>query len=181
MNLVEFSLVFGDRNACAVEDDESCTRCTLINGTNESTLHFILVLILQQRTLSIVSLFWTIVEVQLFPLFVLHMLVHMLFGELEILGGFGVSVKTLKVQIEWVAHLPKCVESREKREEREREREREKRGIKRDRFYCPPGFKEGNDGGGKRTTRWRCWDTGTSSRGRKVERDVSEKWPSIKG
>lgn len=30
-----------------------------------------------------------------------------------------------------------------------------------------------------RTTRWRCWDTGTSSRGRKVERDVSEKRPGI--
>lgn len=114
MNLVEFSLVFGDRNTCAVEDDESCTRCTLINGTNESALHFILVLILQQRTLSIVSLFWTIVEVQLFPLFVLHMLVHMLFGELEILGGFGVSVNTLKVQIEWVPHLPKCVEKKKR-------------------------------------------------------------------
>lgn len=116
MNLMEFSLVFGDRDTCAIEDDESCTRCTLVNGANESTLHFILVLVLQQRPVSIVSLFGTIVEVQVFSLYVLHSLVHMFFGGLEIPGGLGVSIEAIKVQIEWVSHLPERVKKEVLRE-----------------------------------------------------------------
>lgn len=104
VNLTEFSLVIGDRDTRAVEDNESSTRRALINGANETMLQVPgnIVLILQQRTIPIIYLRWSEVEAKFSLLPLLMVLMDVLFGSLEFLGGFGVSVDTLKAQLEWV-------------------------------------------------------------------------------
>lgn len=111
VNLTEFYLVLGDRDTCAVEDNESSTRRTLINGANKTMLQVAgyIVLVLQQRTIPIIYLLWAEIEAKL-SLLLLMMLMDVLFGGLELLGGFGVSIDILKVQSEWISHfLLSCV------------------------------------------------------------------------
>lgn len=110
VNLTEFSLVLGDRDTCAVEDNESSTRRALINGAKETMLQVPgnIVLILQQRTIPIIYLLWSEVEAKFSLLPLLMVLMDVLFGSLEFLRGFGVSVDILKAQFKWVSHLLRC-------------------------------------------------------------------------
>jgi hypothetical protein len=89
VQLTELGLVFGDRDTCAVEDDESSTRRTLVNGTDEPILQITrdLVLILQQRTISIILLFWSVVQTRTSMLPALLVVANMVFRLLEVLWG----------------------------------------------------------------------------------------------
>jgi hypothetical protein len=103
VNLTELGLILGDRDACAVENDESSTRRTLVNGTNESVLQITrnLILVLQQRAVSIVLLLWSIIETgtSRTPL-----VVRMFFRELKITRGLRIPVHAIVVQFERVPH-----------------------------------------------------------------------------
>ena len=58
MDLMKFSLVFGDGHTSAVKDDKTRTGGTLINGTNETVLEVIraTAFILQEGAIAIVGL-----------------------------------------------------------------------------------------------------------------------------
>jgi len=54
VNLLELHLVGSDGRSCAVEDEESCARCSLVDGANEAS--FQLLVVLRRKTcLFIVS------------------------------------------------------------------------------------------------------------------------------
>lgn len=89
MNLAKFRLVLGDGNAGAVENDETGTRCTLVNGADETFLQIgrMVLLVLQDGAIAIVC----------------HVRSHVDL-EFQICRGLGVPVHAVFVEIKRVAH-----------------------------------------------------------------------------
>lgn len=58
VDLVEFGLVFGDRDTCAVKDDKARAGGTLVNGADETILEVVrtTAFVLQERAVAVVGL-----------------------------------------------------------------------------------------------------------------------------
>lgn len=94
MNLAEFRLVFGDGDACAVENDKTGTRRALINGADKALLQIgrMVLLVLQDGAIAIVC----------------HVRSHVDL-KVQVRWGFGVPIHAVFVEIKRVAHYGMCI------------------------------------------------------------------------